>query len=85
MPDMTSPAVSEEFLFPKQRTENAKQFNRATPPPLPGFDLISSSRWPSGPVIRTFVQYLIAFCSLPETASHVISGMFVGPTVHDKR
>ena len=28
-------------------------------------------------VLRTFVQYLIAFCSRPEKASDVISGRFV--------
>ena len=35
-------------------------------------------------VLRTFVQYSVAFCSRPETASDVMSGKFVGPTVHDK-
>ena len=28
-------------------------------------------------VLRTFVRYLIAFYSRPETASHVMSGRFV--------
>ena len=37
-----------------------------------------------GPVLRTFVQYLIAFCSRPETASDVISGRFVGSIVPNK-
>ena len=37
------------------------------------------------PFLRTFVQYLIAFCSLPQTASDVMSGSFVGPIIHDKR
>ena len=32
---------------------------------------------PVGIVLRTFVQYLIAFCSQPETASEVISCSFV--------
>ena len=31
------------------------------------------------PVLRTFVQYLIAFCSPPEAASEVISGVVVDP------
>ena len=31
------------------------------------------------------MQYLIAFCSQLETASHAISGKFVGPNVPDKR
>ena len=31
-----------------------------------------------GPVLRTFVQYLITCCSRPEAASDVISGKFVG-------
>ena len=34
-------------------------------------------------VSRTFVQYLVAFCSRPEEASGVISGRFVGPIVPD--
>ena len=34
-------------------------------------------------VLRTFVQYLIAFCSQPDTASDIIFGMFVGPIVDD--
>ena len=38
---------------------------------------------PVSPVLRTFVQYLIAFFSRPEVASDVISGNFVGPIVHD--
>ena len=32
-----------------------------------------------------FVQYKIAFCNRPETASDVISGMFVRLIVHNKR
>ena len=32
---------------------------------------------PAEPVLRTFVQYLIAICSRPETASDVISGKAV--------
>ena len=36
-------------------------------------------------VLCTFVlQYLIAFCSRLERASDFISGIFVGPIVHDK-
>ena len=31
----------------------------------------------AAPVLRTFVQYLIAFCSRPETASDFISGKYV--------
>ena len=41
--------------------------------------------WPARPVLCTFVQYLIAFCSRPAAASDVISGKFVGPTVFNKR
>ena len=37
------------------------------------------------PVLRTFVQYLIAFCGQPETAIDVNFNRFVGPIVHDKR
>ena len=37
----------------------------------------------AGAVLRTFVQYFIAFYSRPETASDFISGEFVGPIVHD--
>ena len=36
-------------------------------------------------VLRTFVQYLIAFCSRLGTASDVIAGKFVELTVTDKR
>ena len=32
---------------------------------------------PPEPVIRTFVQYLIAFCSRPKAASDIISGVAV--------
>ena len=35
----------------------------------------------AAPVLRTFVQYLAAFCSPPETASDVISAWFVRLTV----
>ena len=38
---------------------------------------------PAGPVLRTLVQYLITFCSRPEAAGDVISGMFVGLLVLD--
>ena len=38
----------------------------------------------SGPVLRTFVQYLITFSSRLETASDVISGKFVRPIVRHK-
>ena len=31
---------------------------------------------PAAFVLRTFVQYLIAFCSRPETANEVIFGKF---------
>ena len=34
--------------------------------------------------LRTFVQYLIAFCRRQEAAVGVISGKFVGPIVPDK-
>ena len=36
------------------------------------------------PVLRTFVQYLIAFCSRQQTASDLISGKFVRLIVPDK-
>ena len=39
---------------------------------------------PAAPNLRTFVQYLIAFCSQHETASDVISGKFVKPIVPEK-
>ena len=39
---------------------------------------------PAGPVLRTFVQYLITFCSRLKAASKVISGKFVGPVVLNK-
>ena len=39
----------------------------------------------AGPVLHTYVQYLITFCSRREAASDVISGMFVGAVVLDKR
>ena len=42
-------------------------------------------RWSAGPVVRTFVHYVIAFCSWPETASDVITGRSVGPIVYNKR
>ena len=38
----------------------------------------------AGPVLRNFVQYLIAFCSRSEAASDVISGALVKPTVPGK-
>ena len=41
-------------------------------------------RVPAAPVLRTFVQYLIEFCSRPERDSDVISGMCVRPIVDDK-
>ena len=40
--------------------------------------------WPPGPVLRTLVQYLIAFCSRPEADSDVISCRIVRPIVPDK-
>ena len=33
----------------------------------------------AGPVLRTFMQYLITFCSRLETDSDVISGVVVDP------
>ena len=39
---------------------------------------------PTGLVLLTFVQYLIAFCSRPETACNVIACAFMGPVVPDK-
>ena len=36
------------------------------------------------PVLRTFVEYLIAFCSPLEKASDVISDRFMRPIVYDK-
>ena len=38
---------------------------------------------PAASVLRTFVQYLIAFVSTLEAASDVISGKFVRPIVPD--
>ena len=40
-----------------------------------------STLWPTAPVLRTFMQHLIAFCSRPEAASDAIAGKFVGPIV----
>ena len=40
---------------------------------------------PAGPVLRTFVQTLIAFCSRPEAAGDVISDRFLGPIVPDRQ
>ena len=37
------------------------------------------------PVLRTFVLYLIAFCSRPEPASEVISGRFIALTFPNPR
>ena len=37
-----------------------------------------------GPVLRTFLYYLIAFCSRLEGTGDAISGRFVGPVVVDK-
>ena len=37
-----------------------------------------------GPVLRTFLYYLIAFSSIPDRARDAISGWFVGPLVLDK-
>ena len=45
----------------------------------PLFDL-----WPAGPVLRTFVQYMIEFCSRSDAASNVISGWFEQLAVPDK-
>ena len=42
------------------------------------------STLPTAPILRTFVQYLIAYGDRLETASDVISGRFVGPIVPDK-
>ena len=42
-----------------------------------------STVWPAGPVLRTFVQYLITFYSLRKTASDVISDRFMEPVVSD--
>ena len=39
---------------------------------------------PARPILMTYVQYLIAFCSRPEADSDVISCRFVEPTVPDK-
>ena len=38
-------------------------------------------RCPAGSILRTFVQYLITFCSRPEATGGVISGRFVEPIV----
>ena len=39
----------------------------------------------SGSALRTFMQYMIAFCSRPEAASDIISSKFVRPIVPEKR
>ena len=39
---------------------------------------------PATPVLRTFMQYLIAFCRRPEQAGDVISGIFVRSLVPDR-
>ena len=53
-----------------------------------GDSMLNSARiirlWPAGPVLCTFVHYLIAFCSRPETATDVTLS-FVGPIVPDGR
>ena len=36
------------------------------------------------PVLRTYVQYLIPFCSWIEAASDVISGMYMRQSIFDK-
>ena len=43
-----------------------------------------STLWPTRPVLRTFVHYLIIFCSRPESGSDVISCKFVERIVSDK-
>ena len=43
-----------------------------------------STLCPATPILRTFVQCLIAFCNLPEVASDVISGKFLRPVVLNK-
>ena len=35
-----------------------------------------STLWPSAPILHTFVQYIIAFCSRPEAGKDVIVGRF---------
>ena len=40
--------------------------------------------FPTGHVLRTFVQYLITCCSRPEEAGDIICSKFVGPVVLDK-
>ena len=54
-----------------------------------GYSRLNNGRfiqlWLTGPVLRTFMQYLMAFCSRQETASDVVSGRFVGPFVHDQQ
>ena len=44
-----------------------------------------STRWPAGPVLRTFAQYLVAFCTRLEAASDIISGVAVGQVLMDIR
>ena len=39
---------------------------------------------PATPILRTFMQYLSAFCSRLEEASDAISGRFVGLTLPDE-
>ena len=44
-----------------------------------------STLCPVGPVLRTFVQYWITFCSRPQAASDIVSGTFVSLVVLVKR
>ena len=39
---------------------------------------------PVAPILRTFVQYLLAFCSRPEAVSNVICGRFGRLIISDK-
>ena len=43
-----------------------------------------STLCPVGPVLHTFVQYLISFCSRLEAASDVVSSRFLWSIVPDK-
>ena len=79
--------------FDKRQSEAAGDVISGTASDYVGTEVSASfgdSRLNSGrlclaiPVLRTFEQYLNAFCSLPEVASDVISSRFVRPIVLDK-
>ena len=46
--------------------------------------IIKINSLPAAPVLRTFVQYLVTFCSRPDDASDFISGSIWGPIIPNK-